>query len=512
MSNRFLFLWLCIPVLVEALITHFFPEQAFNSFLGASGIYAYLGIKFYKTKTYSPLIWLIFMWGLALRFFYISYTPYYFNQHDVGFFTDDGRGHFQYIYYILKHHTLPVFHMDPRLPIYHPPLHHILSALFLMIFPGYENLQYLTLIYAMGCVLISYLFLRLWTQSDQERLIAALFCNLFPPFIYLSGQLNNDALGSFLTLIALFFFFKHLNKASIKNLILSAVFLGLAGMTKFSTSSFFLGICLYYLCAFMTHKITFKTALKEGFILTAIYLPFIGAWPLYAFLHWGKFEGLAIHVASSTIFLDTLKSWFSGYSPFLHLNPSFERFQYVGSYSLFERFGPIFEPLSLPFFLTGGWHLNQYPEYNIWIGLIKSTLFDEWHLFKLDSSFLHTLGFDFSVALLLNAKCLFFAFIWCFFKTKRQTKTALFCQSIVLAAMMGLFFFTLRNPYWASCSFRYIVPMLPMCGYFVLQYVHEKLATDTQKNKKIKTIFGYGLILFSSLSGIVYTLYGALSF
>ena len=78
--------------------------------------------------------------------------------------------------------------------------------------------------------------------------------------------------------------------------------------------------------------------------------------------------------------------------------------------------------------------------------------------------------------------------------------------------MMGLFFFTLRNPYWASCSFRYIVPMLPMCGYFVLQYVHKKLATGTPKNKKIKMIFGYGLILFSSLSGIVYTLYGALSF
>ena len=513
MANRFRFLFLCFPVFMGAIITHFFPEQAFNSFLGVSAFYLYIGAKLYKIQTYPPLILVIFMWGLALRFFYISYLPYYVNQHDAGVFAEDGgRGHFQYIYYILKHHTLPVFHMNPYLPLYHPPLHHILSAIFLAIVPGYENLQYLTLCYGMGCAVFSYLFLRLWTQTDKERLIVALFCSFSPTLIHLSGQLNNDSLGSFLTLISLFFFFKHLDEIGIKNLILSAIFLGLAGATKLSTFSFFLGIGLYYLSALVTHQITFRKAFKEGLIFTTIYMPLIGIWPLYTFLHWGKFEGFSVHMASHTIFSDTLKSWFSGYYPFLHLNPSFDRFQYVGSYSLFERLGPIFQPLSLPFFLVGGWNSVQYPEYNIWAGLIKSSLFDEGHLFKFDSSFLHTLGFDFSVALLLSAKWLFFIFIWSFFKTKRQTKTALFCQSIFVAAMIGFLYFNIRNPYWASCSFRYIVPILPLCGYFILQYLHERLPKNTQKNKKIKMILGYGLILFSIFSGIVYTLYGALSF
>lgn len=507
MAHRFLFLGLCLPVILDAFITHFFPEQALVSFLITAFFYCLMGIKFYKTKTYSPLIWVIFLLGIALRFFYIAYNPIYFRQQDVGQFTEEGRGHFQYIYYILKYHTLPFLHSPPILPIYHPPLYHILAALFLSLTSVHENLQYLTLICATGCALFSYFFLRTFLKTNQSRLIAALFCSFFPTFIYFSGKLNNDALSTFLTLASVFFFLQHLTKPGIKNLVLSAFLLGLASMTKFTTVLFFLGIGFYYLSALILRQITFKQAVKEGLIFNCIYLPLMALWPICILIRWGTFQGFSAH------------QWYHfsiklmGYNPFLHLDTtSIDPLQYVGGYSLLERLGPIFEPLSYPFVLRGAWLPTQYPEYNVWLCLIKSALFDEWALFKLGATPLQTIGFDFSVILLLLGEILFCIFLWSFFKVKRRDKVTVFCQSVLLMVMAGFIHFCFWCPVFFACLFRYIAALFPFCCYFVIQYLQKNLASSTTGHQKIKKTIGYGLVLFSVLSGFVYTLYGALSF
>ena len=68
--------------------------------------------------------------SFLLKFFYVCYTPITRRQHDVGKFGDTDN-HAGYITYLLQHHQLPDF--DPRghWQFYHPPLHHMISALWL---------------------------------------------------------------------------------------------------------------------------------------------------------------------------------------------------------------------------------------------------------------------------------------------------------------------------------------------------------------------------------------------
>lgn len=84
----------------------------------------------YKGKDYRYAVRAAILMGILIRLLYVLYTPYTVGQHDTGFIGDEG-GHIPYIEYCLRGE--PVFHQfDSRLrtQFYHPPLHHLASALF----------------------------------------------------------------------------------------------------------------------------------------------------------------------------------------------------------------------------------------------------------------------------------------------------------------------------------------------------------------------------------------------
>ena len=100
---------------------------------------------------------------------YVIFTGVVDRQHDVGYFSglsDDlvNPGHLGYIEYLCKFGHLPDFSPYKLFSYYHPPVHHIISCLFidLQIFLGvgerlaFENIQALTLLYSALCLTVSY--------------------------------------------------------------------------------------------------------------------------------------------------------------------------------------------------------------------------------------------------------------------------------------------------------------------------------------------------------------------
>ena len=72
---------------------------------------------------------LILAAGFLLKLVYVLYTGIGTLQHDVHSFTDSTNGHAGYIRYLYTYGHLPDFDPRQEFQFYHPPLHHILSAL-----------------------------------------------------------------------------------------------------------------------------------------------------------------------------------------------------------------------------------------------------------------------------------------------------------------------------------------------------------------------------------------------
>ena len=495
------------------LLSHFFPMATKELFIFSFCFYLIEGIYFHIKKETNLVIFLIFLQGVLLKLFYVSYTGCYDRQHDIGHFSNDGgRGHFEYISYIFTHHTLPFFHQPPLLPMHTPPLHHILSAIFMKAGFSLEALQYISVVQSLGISLLSFYILKpLITKTNTCYLLAGL-CSFFPFLTLLSGSLNNDVLFTLLAIASFFFFLRFLQTSQKKNFILSGILLGVAGLTKFTALSIYYGVLAFYILAFISKKIAFKKMVKQVSFYTCLSMPLIQLWPVYNYFKWGIYNPLKGHNwGHMGSWKETLSLWFSGYNPFLHLKETiFDKYQYVGNYSLFERLGPIFSPLSHPFFLTGNLQDLQIPEYNIWLGLIKSMLFDEYKLFKLGATFLHTIGFDLSVLLLILTKILFLFIVISAFKISFKTPCTLFCASNIVIALLSFIYFNLTNPVWSACAFRYIVYTFPCFCYLGISYYQEVFKEVSGKKYFFKQIIDKALLGFVMISFLIYTVLGLL--
>lgn len=493
------------------LLSHFLPENSKELFIFSFCFYVIESIIFYLKKETHLVVFLIFLQGFLLKLFYISYTGCYNRQHDVGTFANDNnRGHFEYISYILTHNTLPFFHQPPYFPIHTPPLHHILSAIFMKAGFSLEGLQYISMLTALGISILSFYILCPLIKSDTQRCMIAGVCFFFPTLTLLSGSLNNDTLFTFLAVACIFFFLRFLHTSRKKDFILSGVLLGVAGLTKFTALSIYYGILGFYILAFISKKIAFKKMIKLAFYYSCLSMPLLQLWPLYNYFKWKEYNPLEGHNwGHMGSWSETLSVWFSGYNPFLHLKETtFDKYQYVGNYSLFERLGPIFSPLSQPFFLIGYEHSLQIPEYNIWLGLIKSILFDEYKLFKLGSTFFHTIGFDLSVILVILTSILTLFIVVSAVKISFQTPCTLFCTSILGTGLLSFIYFNLTNPVWSACNFRYIAYTFPCLCYLLMSYYQKITLIPNKKQQFCKKVIEFSSFYFVIISCLIYIILG----
>lgn len=136
-----------------------------------SGIFLYL--KFTRRLNENTLVYMIILLGVLLRCGYVLMSGLYERQHDAGAYTGMGTdfvnpGHIGYIEFIYKFHKLPDINPYELFAYYHPPLHHIISFLWLQlnIWLGvteelaFENLQILTLLYSCLCMVVTWQILK----------------------------------------------------------------------------------------------------------------------------------------------------------------------------------------------------------------------------------------------------------------------------------------------------------------------------------------------------------------
>jgi len=309
---------------------------------------------------YRALIAVIFIAGFLLRLQYILYTGCTERQHDVESFGS-GFGHAGYMEYIAGEFKLPDFDVRSVWQFYHPPLHHLISAFFLIFcdFLGTEYevateaLQVLTLFYSTLCMIISYkVFVELKIPRKYIFIPFAIIA-FHPTFIIFAGSINNDILSITFQLAAILYTLRWIKNKTLPNILGIALAIGLGMMSKLSAWMMAPAVAVVFLYALVTglrsKQHTFGFYLKQYSVFAAVCIP-LGLW-------WSVRNYLLFSVPPN-------------YIPFLGLdNP-----QYIGNISAFKR---IFDFSPYQFKSVFDMWGKPYYEFNPTVGLFKTAMFGE---------------------------------------------------------------------------------------------------------------------------------------
>lgn len=304
----------------------------------------------------DKVIFLLLFASLILRVIYIWKTDITQRQHDVYSF-EEMMGHAGYIGYIFDNLKLPNF--DPReiFQFYHPPLHHILAALWMKVnlFIGVsfkqaaENIQILTCIYSIIYLIFTDKIFKKLGLSGGGRIIAFTIIAFHPTFLILSGSINNDMLSIMLMQGALYFSLRWFDSIKLSDIAWTGIFLGLGMMTKLSVGIAAVPIGFLFLVKLIRSKNERVKIFKQFIIFGIICFP-LALW-------WSIRNGILFGVPI-------------GYVPSLGDGSH----QFIGNYSIFERLLDFSVYQFKSVYVAWG---EPYFEHNIFIGLLKTSVFGE---------------------------------------------------------------------------------------------------------------------------------------
>ena len=184
---------------------------------------------------------LILLLGVMLRTCYVLYTAVWTRQHDVIDFGT-GEGHAGYIEYIYSNLALPTGDPREKWAFFQPPLHHIISALWMRFCAHFglpyrqvqENVQLLTLFYICAVTVITFFICReLKLGSWGTRIVLVIVC-FHPALTLMSGSINNDALSLVLSVLSVYLVILWYRSPSYRLIIMLALSIGLSMMAKLS--------------------------------------------------------------------------------------------------------------------------------------------------------------------------------------------------------------------------------------------------------------------------------------
>lgn len=216
------------------------------------------------TLTEERLVFLLFLLAATARLCYILSNPITTNQHDTSWFGNPklNNGHTGYIQYLMDEKHLPDFDVRTRFQFYHPPLHHIVCALWLKFqlavgLPfdmAAENLQVLTLFYSLIALYASYRVLR---QIGLHGIaLIAPFCLIafHPTFFLLSGSINNDCMSVMFCLLAVWAMLGWMQKPTFPRIVALALCIGCAMFAKLGAGVIAPAVAVLFLCKFFKTK------------------------------------------------------------------------------------------------------------------------------------------------------------------------------------------------------------------------------------------------------------------
>ncbi len=406
----------------------------------------------------------IFAGSLALKVNYIHYTSCYMRQQDTLLF-DYPMGHLGYIGYLFYNHHLPDF--DPRTAwsFSHPPLHHIISAVWVKLNTllgidldmAIENIQVLTMFYSGAILFITYLILKELDICGKARYAVLLFVAFHPSFVLMAGSVNNDVLSAMFTAAAILYTIRWYKDSSLKNILILAVMIGLAMMAKLSAGLIAPAVAAVFLIRLI--QVIGKGMRKEGGLTGCLKLPslrgLIGKFAAFAAVVFPL--GLWYPVRNLILFGVPLT-----YAEKLELTDT----QYIGDIPLLQRFTDFslyqLEHLNIQFPEAG-----NYREFNVFYGLLKTAIFGNFD-FNTQNPFLEGTGAALFWLNVIVIAAIAAAMGYCLVRGRRRHPVEKgFFLVIFVVYMASYFKFCIDYPHICTMNVRYVHPVL-LVGYFFL--------------------------------------------
>lgn len=438
-----------------------------------------------KKLTLDTIAFFMISLAMLIHSLYVLRIDVFTLQHDVGTYSNlnDGitnGGHLGYIEYFIKHKAMPDFNPFDVFSYYHPPLHHILSAIFVSIHlslgvsyaTAFESIQVLTLLYSGITMIFTYKTLLLLCKPiDSKDIKKYIFpmCLIFfhPAFIFMSGSVNNDCLTVMLICITVYYCMKFIERKDFPSLMHIAFFLGLSVIGKMNAAIYAFPIGVLLLVQLINAK-------KEGQLSLWIKR-------YCCFLVLCGLVGLSFTIRNYIRFHEK--------PGILSANP--DSFLYVGNYSLIDRFKlPLDLGLQYPFHSIYGKNCG-----NTWIILLRTSLFGE--LWPEDTFAILAMSRIASVAAVLFAILLLIVCAASFIGITKAGKRELgyFGLSSMFILPLTYIAFVIKYPYTCSCDFRYLASFLFILSIGYLLY--------TCGNSKLPRGLRYALYFLQALFTIL---------
>ncbi len=315
---------------------------------------------------------------------------------------------------------------------YQPPLWSIITGLITKIGillgqtreQGFDEARFMSLFSISGVMIVMWRFMNEFSYNKKLVLWGwSLFCFL-PIHTIMAGLNNNDSFVYFIMMLILYKGYLWYKNDTLKKAFEIAGLLFVAGMVKFS------GLMMIVYLGILGLGILFNKDKKLDAKL------------------WGEFFIIGLGFV-----LGFAWGIFLLYFGFAIVPPPNENFyQVMSSYTIFERLfdfsniGVIFADIR-----------NNVIEPNVWLSLIKTSIFGEWSWKnKLFSAILYgqtilfTIFFIYSFLYLLK------------YKMGRDFGLNLAFISLVIAVFISWALFWIRFPYFCSTEFRYVVILVPL--------------------------------------------------
>lgn len=392
----------------------------------AAGLTSY----YYGKLTFKQAVMLFFIIGFVMRMGYALYTPYNVRQHDIG--PINGNGHLGYIYYIFQNNALP---NNNSFEFYHPPLAHILGAVWLKINTYFSvpsamalsGLKMLSVFYTSAMMIVVFRIFRLLPLSKSAVLIATgLFC-VHPIFYILSANINNDTLMILLFSGALLYSIKWYKNPSFKNILILAALIGLCMMTKLSGALIAPVTATVFIMKLIEMKKQKKMLIPQFAAFAAVSFP-LGLWyPLRNYL----------------LFKQPLSYVFK----FSTSDPV-----YCGDRNLFDRLINIPWPK-----IFNQIFCSPSDDYNIPLYFFKSSIFGEFNYWNANIQAI-LLIYSGILLVLISLAAMIFIYV------KDRRKNTAFLRYVFtvnfLVQIISYLHFNITYPYACTMDFRYVIPIL----------------------------------------------------
>lgn len=416
-------------------------------FLITAGIILY----YYQNDklTEDKIVFAIIFVGMLFHCGYVLLSGIHDRQHDEGVYTGMASrqinpGHIGYIEYIYKFRRLPDMNPYELFSYYHPPLHHLLSALWLTLLttfgmaedPAFENLQALPLVYSGLFMFITYLILKKAGAKGSGLYAGLFFTVMHPALALMSGSVNNDMLSVVLLACCILSTMCFIRERSLKNLMFIALSIGFGMVSKLNVAIMAFPIGLIFFMDFVT---VIRDQDKKVII--------------------GRVKNYILFgVTAAVIGL----SWIVRNLILFHEKPGIPTppgIMYTGDYSIWARLGiPAWTDwhFDFPFHPLSGKVIH-----NTWIIMLQTSLFGEVYPQYITGLPLILCRIAYVAAIIFAVLSMGLFFVMQYRKFKRPGQTnvydAVFLASGYLIVLLSFAAFILKYPYTCSSDFRYVV-------------------------------------------------------